>query len=801
MAHKKSGSIEQKELLSIKLGGEALALVKSSDYFAVRKLPGAQPGMLKACATHAKSFHSLNLRNDLSTEYVEVYRVDGELDEAMDTLRVHSDDVAWCSHVFHVVEQPDGLMIPSDTVYIKTIADVDQNEVNTLLMEFQLAVVSVDTDDFVSADTDDPTYILARLTSASRYNPIKIAVALEKSKHIEIAEPDFAVKMALKAYRPSDPLFPKQWHLENEGGLGKKAGADVSAPEAWEISRGDQSVVISVMDDGVDVSHDDFSSPGKIVSPRDFGQGDYDASPVHSGRGSRGDNHGTACAGVAVADENGRGVVGIAPNCGLMPIRTSGVISSDTIESLFAYAVNQGADVISCSWGVASPFFTLTTRMKRAITRAAARGRNGKGCVIVFAAGNEDSPLDGTKDGVRVRSGFALHPDVIAVSASTSNDVRSHYSNYGPEVWVCAPSSGAGGWGILTTDRSGVKGYESGDYTLNDPFGGTSSSTPLVAGICGLVLSVNPELKSDEVKEILRQTSDRIDTDGGLYNSEGHSEYYGWGRVNSKKALEEARRRLAPPSIVRQVAYESRPFVDIPDDYPAGVNDTITVDDSGAVVWVQLSLEITHTYQGDLIVDLIGPDGTTVTVHNRTGGTRDNLFRAYTREDTPALSAFEGTGCRGPWSLVVRDLAPVDVGTLDSWTLSLGIKSSHSYWEASPGMAIEDDDLRGIVSTLSVQSSGVLKDIELFVDITHTYRGDLVVELESPTGRRVKVHGDGDGGSEDNLKRTYRQSDTPILKILTSENSEIQGDWKLHVADHAPVDVGKLNRWSLKLYT
>lgn len=297
------------------------------------------------------------------------------------------------------------------------------------------------------------------------------------------------------------------------------------------------------MDDGVQSDHPEFSSPGKIVSPFDFGQGDFDPSPVFSQ-----DNHGTACAGVAVADDNGKGVVGIAPNCSLMPLRMSNIVNDQTIRDLFNQARTNGADVISCSWGVDTSAFTLSTAMTNVIGRAAREGRGGRGCVIVFAAGNDNRPVNGTKEGVFYREGFAIHPDVIAVSASNSRDQRSHYSNFGPEIWVSAPSSGAGGRSIMTTDRTGAAGYQVGDYTST--FGGTSSSTPLVAGICALMLSVNPELTSTEVKDILRATADKIDRDNGNYDDDGHSEAYGWGRVDAFEAVHTALRRLMPPTMV-----------------------------------------------------------------------------------------------------------------------------------------------------------------------------------------------------------------------------------------------------------
>ena len=133
------------------------------------------------------------------------------------------------------------------------------------------------------------------------------------------------------------------------------------------------------------------------------------------------------------------------------------------------------------------------------------------------------------------------------MSASTSIDERSNYSNFGKEISICAPSSGAGGMGILTADvtkRYGGNdypgGYEPGDYTYS--FGGTSSACPLVAGVCALMLSVNPELKSIDVKNILQSTARKI---GSGYDINGHSILYGYGCVN---ALEAVRRTSQEPN-------------------------------------------------------------------------------------------------------------------------------------------------------------------------------------------------------------------------------------------------------------
>jgi subtilisin family serine protease len=184
----------------------------------------------------------------------------------------------------------------------------------------------------------------------------------------------------------------------------------------------------------------------------------------------------------------------------------------------------------------------LGYRKDQAIRKAATQGRNGKGCVILYAAGNE---------GKSYVNYYAAHPNVIAVGASTSQDHHARYSNQGAELDVVAPSNGH--WPILAarawwdegdTRYSGnyrfyIDGVSRGNHYKH--FGGTSSSTPLVAGICALILSANPDLTGAEVKEILIKTADKVGHPTEYYR--GHSRKYGYGRVNALRAVEEAVRR------------------------------------------------------------------------------------------------------------------------------------------------------------------------------------------------------------------------------------------------------------------
>ncbi len=285
---------------SVVLGGESFELSRSTDHFAVSKRRRAQVGTLEATQAQPERFPQLNYLATHSMPDVEVYQIEAEsLKDAMKILRDEGGDVQWCAHLYHMPEDPRGLMVPTDNIYVEIEPHADLEAVSALLGEHGL--------ELMSQDEDDAYALLLRLTSASAKNPIKIANALSESEYVKLAEPGFVSNISLKAFRPTDPLFSRQWHLENRGGFMATAGADVSAPDAWELTRGDRSINVCVMDDGVDTDHIDFSSAGKILAPRDFGQGDTDPTPGF------GDNHGTACAGVAVADENGVGVVGIAP--------------------------------------------------------------------------------------------------------------------------------------------------------------------------------------------------------------------------------------------------------------------------------------------------------------------------------------------------------------------------------------------------------------------------------------------------------------------------------------------------------
>ena len=422
-----------------------------------------------------------------------------------------------------------------------------------------------------------------QVSDSAGNNPLKVANELAKHPVIEYAEPDLIDRVG-PANIPQDPGFQLQWYLNSWNADNAIAEADVSILGAWEHTRGSRDVVVAVIDDGFELSHPDFAGEGKVVQPLDFVEGDTDPNPDRI----LGDYHGTPCAGVAIAEQNGLGIVGSAPGCAFMPVRIPFQQRDSDWWNVF-HEVSQHANIKSCSWGPPPVWAPLSTTLHdkfRLISRSA--GPRGKGCLLVFAAHNYNAPLNNSNDSgfhwrnitdppgqyrltrERILTGMAAHPDVIAVSASTSLGHKAIYSNWGSEISVCAPSSNghpldptqpAPGLGVWTTDNElETPGFNSGSQ-FTGSFGGTSSAAPLVAGVAALALSANPDLSAHQLRELLENTADKIVDQNpdpvlglqkGEYDDNGHSEWFGFGKINAARAVATAPQiPLSEPSSTR----------------------------------------------------------------------------------------------------------------------------------------------------------------------------------------------------------------------------------------------------------
>ncbi len=227
----------------------------------------------------------------------------------------------------------------------------------------------------------------------------------------------------------------------------------------------------------------------------------------------------------------------------------------------------------------------------------------------------------------------------------------------------------------------------------------------------------------------------------------------------------------------------------IPDNDPAGVSSTLTISDGTNIQSLTVAVNITHTYSGDLTLYLIGPDGTTVTLRQNSGGSIDNINESYSVAD------FNGKSAIGTWTLKVVDSAAYDTGTIDSWSLTITATYTtpaptvHTYSSADTPISIPDNNATGIVSTINVPDAATVTDFKVTVNITHTYIGDLIVTLVAPDGSTTTLS-NREGGSADNIYQTYT--------VTASSGIQIQGTWQLKVSDNAAYDIGTLDSWSLE---
>ncbi|HKH44541.1 MAG TPA: proprotein convertase P-domain-containing protein [Thermoanaerobaculia bacterium] len=245
------------------------------------------------------------------------------------------------------------------------------------------------------------------------------------------------------------------------------------------------------------------------------------------------------------------------------------------------------------------------------------------------------------------------------------------------------------------------------------------------------------------------------------------------------------------------LTFSSSPALAIPDNNTTGVTSTINVPNSMTITSVSVNVGITHTFQGDLEVALIGPDNTTVLLHNRTGAGTDNINTTYniTTRSAQALSAFTGKNTSGAWKLRVRDLAAADTGTLNSWKVTF-----NGYSTLTAATAIPDNNTTGITSTINVAATGTIVSLRVRVDITHTYQGDLEVSLIGPDNTTVLLH-NRTGSGTDNIQTVYADLTAPAQALSAFTGKATNGAWKLKVRDLAAVDTGTLNFWEIDFRT
>lgn len=365
-------------------------------------------------------------------------------------------------------------------------------------------LITLPTGESVELTDWSKVYVL-RLPAAQARD--RLLRALSQFSEIVYAEPQGVIQPELI---PNDPFFNQQWHLKNDGqGSGGVPGADIKAAQAWDITTGASSIKIAIIDEGMQANHPDFT--GRVT-------------------GDTGDNslHGTVVAGVAAAQgNNGIGVAGVAWNVGIINEDYDfGYVSQ--VTAAVVSAINRGAHILNNS--ISYQPYSDTFRNAYADAYKANR-------VAVAAMGNTSGEI--------MLYPAAFGQGIIAVGATTNQDVRAGYSGFGNWIDVTAPGGtdfvyGNDGTDIFTTiPASGYSDVSSTGQALS----GTSVATPMVSGIAALLLSYNSSLYNDDVEQIIRLgVDDRGPT--------GFDNEYGTGRVNARAALD----RLRPPYSLHQLS-------------------------------------------------------------------------------------------------------------------------------------------------------------------------------------------------------------------------------------------------------
>lgn len=351
----------------------------------------------------------------------------------------------------------------------------------------------------VKQDPFMPLWYILAITLDSGINALECANKIWESGKFAESVPDLSSNDLICS---NDPMFNQQWGLYNSN----YPGIDISVSSAWNYSTG-KNIKIAILDTGVDLDHIDLSSN---ISSLSYDTETNTSPSIYSG------DHGTHCAGIAAAiKDNGIQIAGVAPEATIVSISNSFEFSTNSRLKRadgIVWAYQNGADIISNSWSSG----TYHAAINEAIYDAFRYGRQGKGCVITFASGNDSFNS--------VNYPANCNDTILAVGAINNTGTRAGSSNYGTELDLVAP-----GIHILSTIPDDQTGYKSG----------TSMACPHVAGVAALILERNSELTVNQVNSIICSNAKKLSgvnfnftKPDGTWNNE-----YGYGLVDAYNSV------------------------------------------------------------------------------------------------------------------------------------------------------------------------------------------------------------------------------------------------------------------------
>ncbi len=593
--------------------------------------------------------------------------------------------------------------------------------------------------------------------SMGKAEALKLMNELAKDSTIEFIEPDRIMQAAMT---PNDTRYNEQWHyFEATGGMGM--------PAAWDLVTG-SGVVVAVLDTGI-TNHSDLNA--NVVAGYDFisssttaGDGNgRDSNPNDEGDYSGGYSsswHGTHVAGtVAAVTNNSAGVAGVAFNAKIMPVRVLGRGGGTTSDIADAITWASGgavsgvttnsnpAEVINLSLGGSGSCDTTTQN--------AINGAVGRGTVVVIAAGNSNSNVSGFTP--------ANCNNVVSVASNDREGNRASYSNYGALIDVTAPGgeTATTANGVLSTLNSGSTTPGTESYAF---YQGTSMAAPHVAGLVALMQSKAVSTPAT-VESLLKSTARALPgtCSGGC----------GSGIVQAANAINAVGGTPPPPPPTNVLTN--------------GVAATGLSAATG----------------GQLNYTMAVPAGATNLTFTTAGGTGDaDMYVKF--GSAPTTSSYD---CRpyASGNSETCSFATPSTGTyyvmLNGYSAFSGLSLTGAYTTGGGGggtqpsffenltdFAIRDRATINSPIAVSGRTGNAPSTLKVYVNILHTYRGDLKVDLVAPDGSLYNIH-NRTGGSADNLTGTY---------TINASSEVANGTWNLRVYDGATGDTGTLDKWSLQ---
>ncbi|XZE54163.1 S8 family serine peptidase [Planctomycetaceae bacterium SH139] len=702
-----------------------------------------------------------------------------------------------------------------------------------------------------------PDQFVVSVANAVGEATLAFANQLEGDESVRFVSPNFYQNYQFFSYFPDDPRFANLWHLHNTGQGGGLEDADQDLPEAWGVIQGGSTdIVVGVYDQGVSIDHPDLNNwvnPGEDAFDAIDNDGNGWVNDINGWNFALNnnvahptlavENHGTPVAGVAAArGDNALGVTGASYGSPVMSgkISDGNTFTNDAnIASGFYYFAGRtadgagtwdSADVVNNSWSGGAP----STVLSDALVWGTTEGRGGLGLPYVFAAGN---------GGVSELSYPALYtttiPGVISIGATDNEGNLSFYSQHGPNLDIVTSSNG-GTLAIDTTDRMGTAGYhETEDYTGtgSSGFGGTSSASPLASGITALLLAQADaegiSLTAPVVRDLLRANTDLI-SGAGYDDATGKSFFFGYGALNAHSLVSNVGK--AEISIIgdSQDLVSGSGTVDMGNvvlgefvdrsfyirNQGTSPLDLTDLQITGGAFSIQTGLGAATLDAGQATTFTVryapvepGSPSATVTI---TSSDVDEATFTIDLSGTVTVPSVGGivfedgneNGAYDPGEGVIANAAVyIDANDNDMFDVDLDLLTNDTDVPI-PGNSVITSEIE------VVGMSGTVFDINVGLDITHTWNSDVEAHLIAPDGTRVLLV-TGVGGSSDNFTDTMFDDDAamsitngsapftgsfrPMEPLSTLVAKDPNGIWTLEVRDYITEDAGTLNDWTLEI--